>query len=149
MLNKSPCGFARPQLRGRVSCLLLALCMTPLLTLVGCHRSEFAANLTTQCPEPDGTLVVFDYTLNCLYVGDTPEQGCPEALPNNYFYRDTYICSERAGATTGYLQAIIDTYLDIDAAIQETQQSDAGIEMNPDLSMDLAPVLSDGFLPDN
>ena len=93
------------------------LCLTIFSLAYGCHRSEFSRDLTTQCPEPKGALVVLDYTLNGVYVGDTPEGGCPDSLPHDYLYMDTYICSERADATTGFLQTVIDTYLDVDAAI--------------------------------
>ena len=110
-----------------------SLCLVVIALGYGCHRSEFSTGLTTKCPEPEGSLVVLDYTLNCIYVGDTPETGCPEALPHDYLYRDTYICSERANATSGFLQAIIDTYLDVDAAITMPDEvsiiSDAAIAM--------------------
>lgn len=98
----------------------LSIALTGILLcsiLLSCHRSEFGADQGTACPEPDGSLIVLDYTLNCLYVGDTPEAGCPDALPNAYFYRETYICSERSGAQSQYLNQLVDRLLDVDASV--------------------------------
>jgi hypothetical protein len=110
-------------------------------SFLGCHRSEFGEAQSTTCPEPEGALVVLDYTINCLYVGDTPEMGCPEAFPNSYFYRETYICSERTGAQNAYLNQLVDLLLDVDAAIPldlsatGDAASDASLTSGPSVMM--------------
>ena len=98
-----------------------------ILVIVGCHRTDFDADQTTICPEPEGSLVVLEYTINCLYVGDQPETGCPEIAPNDYLFADTFICSERSGATNAFLQDVIDSYLDIDANIIDASVSDTSV----------------------
>lgn len=112
-----------------LSIMLLGLLFTSVL--LGCHRSEFGSDQGTSCPEPDGSLIVLDYTLNCLYVGDTPETGCPPTLPNDYFYRETFICSERSGAQNQYLTQLVDLLLDVDASIPSDMAAaqDSGLDM--------------------
>ena len=127
----------------------LILWVMVLCILVGCHRSEFSSDLTTKCPEPNGALVVLDYTLNCLYVADTPIQGCPDALPNDYQYRGTYICSERSGASASFLQAGIDTYQDIDAAVIYSPTQDASVTSSLGDAEPPSESLNDGFLSED
>ena len=121
-----------------VRCLI---CLAVCTGLFGCHRSEFGGDQSTSCPPPEGNIIVLDYTLNCLYVGDTPEAGCPEDMPNDYFYRETYICSERTGSDNVYLDQLIDLLLDVDAAIAPdladtpNAQSDATLDSRPNIDV--------------
>ena len=108
--------------------LLMVLCLA-------CHRTEFDADQTTVCPAPEGNLVILEYTLNCLYVGDQPDTGCPESAPYDYVFRDTFICSERTRASETFLQAVIDRFLDIDAAIVDAFISDMAVPFSDLTSM--------------
>ena len=97
------------------------------LVFIGCHRTDFDADQTSVCPEPEGNLVVVDYTLNCLYVGDQPDTGCPDAAPNIYLFEDTFICSERSGANNNYLRAVIDVFLNVDAGGLDMMLTDMSV----------------------
>ena len=124
--------------------LILSLLVSVFLS--ACHRTDFDADQTTVCPEPEGSVVVLDYTVNCLYVGDQPETGCSELIPHDYFYADTFICSERSGASNDYLQAVIDQFLDIDASVVDATVSDMSVPFS-DLTSTVDQGVDDGAQP--
>ena len=135
----------RSSLQSRVhSSLFLSLFL--LIFLSGCHRTDFDADQTTVCPEPEGSLVVLDYTINCLYVADQPETGCTEPTPHDYFYADTFICSERNGASNAFLQALIDQFLDVDARLVDAAASDMSVPFS-DLTSTVDDGVDDGSQP--
>ena len=132
-------------MRARVS-LPLIVSLIVSVFLSACHRTDFNADQTTVCPEPEGSLVVLDYTVNCLYVGDQPETGCSARTPHDYFYADTFICSERSGARNAYLQAVIDQFLDIDASVVDAAVSDMSVPFS-DLTSTVDEGVDDGASP--
>ena len=127
-------------------CPPLILSLIVAVFLSACHRTDFDADQTTVCPEPEGSLVVLDYTVNCLYVGNQPETGCSELIPHDYFYADTFICSERSGASNNYLQAVIDQFLDIDASVVDAAVSDMSVPFS-DLTSTVDQGVDDGAQP--
>ena len=80
------------------------------MLVTGCHRSPFGAD-QTPCPGEGAEVLVLDYTLNCLYPNEVPEDGCPSIAPNEYTVNDIYICSERSGAQEPYLRLLLNEVL--------------------------------------
>ena len=80
------------------------------MLVTGCHRSPFGAD---QTPVGEGAVLVLDYTLNCLYPNEVPEDGCPSIAPNEYTVNNISAAKEAAHET--YLRLLLNEVLDIDA----------------------------------